>query len=401
MSELTPRQVRALILLLVLVPLIPTTLMLRLMINSVRAEQLAGEERTHALYQQALRAAGASLAAHVAAGGYSAGELPQRVLQFYEQAFDRDVAVRVVDARGKTLAGDGTAISAPLAEAGVDQPGGWRVQLLETGGKARPDGLADQIAIYSWAAAIAVAANLGIAGLAGYALNQQMRLQELKSSSLATVSHELRTPLASMRLLLDTLASSPAKLSEYLPLLAKENTRLAQIAENFLTVSQLERGHYRFMREPVTVSELFDAALEALRFRLEKIQPRLTRGPTNELPMILVDKGAMVIALVNLIDNALKYSSGPDDISLAARSREGRVILEVADKGRGISKSQQKRIFSRFYQVDQKLSRAGEGCGLGLSIVKSVVEAQGGTIRVESAESRGSTFYIELPAISA
>lgn len=396
MSELSSRQVRALILLLILAPLIPTTLMLRLMINSVEAERIDAQQRTSELYQQALRAAGVSFVAHLDQQGLSPAPLPQRVLQFYARVFDREVAVRVIDAKGQTLAGAEPASAPPVAEESLEGPApGWRVQLIALA-KTHDEALADQIRTYSWATVIAVVANLSIAGVAGYALVQQTRLQELKSNTLATVSHELKTPLAAMRILIDTLDSAPGRLPEYLPLLAQENARLLQVTENFLSLARWERGMYRLNREPVAASLLIEGAVDALRARMEVSHPILHLEIADHLPDLLVDKAAMTIALVNLLDNSLKYMSHDKEITLRALVEGRRMVLEIADQGIGIPKSEQRQIFTRFYQVDRHLARTHEGCGLGLSIVKAIVEAHGGTIRVSSAEGVGSTFRIEL-----
>lgn len=398
MNELTSRQARALILLLILVPLIPTTLMLRLMFNSIEAERVATEERTHELYRQALHAAGSSLAAHLGANSFPAEELPQRVRQFYERAFDRDVAVRLVDAQGAPLGETSKASGSPVAEVSLDRPEKWRVQLFTIGSRSRQDGLSEPIKVYSWATALALAGHLGIAGVAGCALHQQMRLQELKSSALATVSHELKTPLASMRLLLDTLGEAPQKLRDYLPLLARENARLTRMTENFLALSRFERG-FCGPREWVDAPALFEAALESLHFRIEGGEAHIMREVPADFPEVRVDKNALTIALANLIDNALKYTGGAKRITLRALLEGKGVALEVTDNGPGISKVEQRKIFRRFYQVNQKLSRIHEGSGLGLSIVKSIVEAHGGTVRVTSTEGGGSTFRIDLPGV--
>jgi signal transduction histidine kinase len=120
-----------------------------------------------------------------------------------------------------------------------------------------------------------------------------------------------------------------------------------------------------------------------------------------ELPAVLADADALVTAVVNLLDNAYKYSGDEKRITLKAGAANGSVFFAVKDNGVGLTPRDTKRIFKRFYQVDQRLSRSGGGCGLGLSIVKFIVDAHHGSVRVESQPGRGSTFTIWLPVAAA
>jgi signal transduction histidine kinase len=120
-----------------------------------------------------------------------------------------------------------------------------------------------------------------------------------------------------------------------------------------------------------------------------------------DLPPVVADADALVTAVVNLLDNAYKYSGDEKQITLSARAENGSVFFAVKDNGIGLSPRDTKRIFKRFFQVDQRLSRSGGGCGLGLSIVKFIVTAHHGSVRVESQPGRGSTFTISLPKAEA
>jgi signal transduction histidine kinase len=401
MTELTARQVRALILLLVLVPLVPTTLLFRLMINTVRVEQAAAREQ---MRDHALRTARTALKPPLPSAALSMRERAARLLDFYDRTFDKDVAVRIVDAGGRPIAGAAASPEEPIAEITLDaEAGGWRVQVFPNPGDAPQASFADQISGYLWPAALALLADLCIAGLAGYGLNRQLHLQEIKNSTLDMMAHELKTPLASIRVLLDTLLARetppPAQLREYLELISGENARLARITENFLTLARLERGTYLVSRTPVAPGDLIQIALEAIRWRTENAAAQLAVEIAPDLPEVAADQDAMTIALANLIDNALKYTGDSKQITIKASSRKPHVLIEVTDNGPGIAPSEQVRIFERFHQADRNLSRRHEGCGLGLAIVKSIVEAHGGSIRVASREGAGSTFTIELPAL--
>ena len=237
--------------------------------------------------------------------------------------------------------------------------------------------------------------------LAGY-LKRQIRLTRLKNDLIANVSHELKTPLASMRLLVDTLRDGHTQdsqlVQEYLELISKENARLSSVIEEFLTFSRMERNKTKFDRSTLKTEDIIKAALELVGERLQAPGCQLNLELETDLPDIVGDRDALVAVLVNLLDNALKYSGDEKRIRLRGFSANGRVCLEVQDNGIGFPRSAAKRIFERFYQVDRTLSRRAGGCGLGLSIVKFIVDAHNGSITAKSQPGNGSTFTVQLPA---
>jgi signal transduction histidine kinase len=205
-----------------------------------------------------------------------------------------------------------------------------------------------------------------------------------------------------MRLLVDTLLNSEKlheqTAREYLQLIARENLRLSRLIDNFLTFSRIERNKYVFHFRETPARPVLDAAIAALGERLTASTCRFETEIDNNLPCLTADADAIVTALVNLLDNAWKYSGEEKKINLIAGPANGSLVISVKDHGIGLSARDARRIFKRFYQVDQRLSRNGSGCGLGLSIVKFIVTAHHGTVRVESEPGRGSTFTITLPA---
>jgi signal transduction histidine kinase len=204
-----------------------------------------------------------------------------------------------------------------------------------------------------------------------------------------------------MRLLVDTLLNSQPlheqTAREYLQLIAQENLRLSRLIDNFLTFSRMERNKYAFGFKEVPAAAIVEGALTAVRERFSAPGCRFEAHIAPDLPSVVADADAMVTALVNLLDNAYKYSGDEKQITLSARADNGSVCFAVKDNGIGLSPRDTKRIFKRFFQVDQRLSRSSGGCGLGLSIVKFIVTAHHGTVRVESQPGRGSTFTISLP----
>jgi len=400
--ELSPRQLRALLLLLIILPLSPTVLMFRFMVETVRSDNAAGQERLGNIYRQELAVATGSLKSHFMARNAGQPIKPEALFAYYRHEFDPEVRIRIVGADGHTLAGDAPESTDPIAEetAGDVLPGA-RVQIVPAMHSAA--GLADeQINTYGWAVAWVALVNVLVSGAAAIALHRQSRLRELQSSALATVSHELKTPLASMRLLTDTLLEmaepDPERCRSYLHLIATENDRLIRLSENFLTLSRFETEPgltQRSATEPVFLAEEALKSLES-RFKEAGIQPDTSFD--DNLPAVTVNRESTVVVLVNLLDNALKYSDPGKPVALRLRASGGMVQFIVEDHGIGISAEALPRIFDCFFQADQKLARTREGCGLGLHIARSIVEAHGGTVTVRSAAGIGSTFCVNLPA---
>jgi signal transduction histidine kinase len=261
-----------------------------------------------------------------------------------------------------------------------------------------------QVTAYVAAGLVGIGLTAVVGVLAGRTMGRRLRLARLKTDLVATVSHELRTPVASMRVLVDGLLADdevdPAKVRDYLRMLSAENERLGRLIENFLTYARLDRGRQTFVVSPTDPAALVASAVAAVRDHLpagSDLRVEVAPG----LPSIEADTGALGTALVNVIDNAVKYTPADKRIVVRAyRDGETHVCLEVEDNGIGIPAGERRRIFRRFYQVEQRLSRETGGVGLGLSIVDLIVRAHGGTVRVQDAPTSGSVFTLRLPCAS-
>ena len=259
-----------------------------------------------------------------------------------------------------------------------------------------------QTLAYMAVAASGFAATVLIAVFTGSMFRRQLRLARLKTDLVAAVSHELRTPLASMRVLVDGLLADQrldeTKTREYLELLATENARLTRLIENFLSFSRLERGRERFVFTAVEPSTVVNAAVAAIRERVpDACELRIDIAP--DLPPVRADEGAVVSALINLLDNAIKYTPADKRVVVRVDRADAAVAFQVQDNGIGIPPREHRRIFKRFYRVDQRLASATSGVGLGLSIVELIARAHGGSVSVESTEGTGSTFTLYLPSM--
>ena len=296
-------------------------------------------------------------------------------------------------APGEDALSDATLIATPL---GPQLPG-WRLA-LSLDDRALFDTAADKrVAANRWIGSAMIAAMTVLALFIARGFGQQVKLARLKNDLVATVSHELKTPLTAMRALVETLLDAEhfdeKTTREYLQLLAKENARLSRLIENFLTFSRLERNKFTFEFTPLRPEAIVEGAVAAMS---ERMHFEVQTAPN--LPSITGDSDALVTALLNLLDNAWKYSGDEKRIVLRTSAQNGSVCFAVEDRGVGLSPRDKTRVFHRFYQADQQLSRSVGGCGLGLSIVSAIVEAHRSTVHVASELGRGSTFTIELPA---
>ena len=277
----------------------------------------------------------------------------------------------------------------------------WRIALFSANPQPDDELARRQGALYIWTGALILTAVLGIAFVAGRMIHRQMRLANLKSDLVATVSHELKTPLASIRLLLDTLLDQeelePVQTREYLVLMERENSRLTQMIENFLAFSRLERNRYNFRFAEACPAEIVDRAMEAFAERAAEPNVRVDVEVAPDLPPLHADPGALSTVLINLLDNAYKYTSEDKRIGVRAFRHDGSVCFEVKDNGIGVPKSEMSKVFRDFYQVDSRLARSRGGCGLGLTIVKFIVDAHRGSVTLDSQVGQGSTFKVAVP----
>ena len=290
------------------------------------------------------------------------------------------------------------------AEAGRYLPG-WRLTRSLEGGEELEPASDTQIVAYFWTGVLVIGAMSIFALIIAWAFRRQMTLTRLRNDLVATVSHELKTPLSSIRLLVDTLLDEQQldgkKVREYLELMAKENNRLSRLIDSFLTFSRMERNKHAFEFAEVRAADVIEAAVEVVRERFQSPQCRFDVEIAADLPLVEADADAMVTALLNLLDNAYKYSPHQKHIVLRAYAEDGNVCLEVEDNGIGLSRAASKKVFKRFYQVDRRVSRATGGVGLGLSIVQFIADAHGATVRVRSRPGQGSTFIVTFPGASA
>jgi signal transduction histidine kinase len=227
-------------------------------------------------------------------------------------------------------------------------------------------------------------------------VTRERRLAELKSQFVASVSHELRAPLGSIRLMAEALqekkTSQPAR---FHTLIAREGARLSHLVENVLDFARIEEGKKSYRFEDSDVAALVRESLTLM----EPLARERKVALKSELIEITakVDAAAIQQALINLLDNALKFSPPETTVELVIRQETDFLTIAIRDQGPGIPEQEQRAIFERFYRLGNELRRETPGTGIGLSIVKHIAEAHGGSVSVRNSQPDGATFTLKLP----
>jgi two-component system phosphate regulon sensor histidine kinase PhoR len=236
-------------------------------------------------------------------------------------------------------------------------------------------------------------------------LYREARVSRLQTDFVNKVSHDLRTPLTSIRMFVETLQlgrlPEPERQREALSVIAQETARLSLLINRLLDWARMESGKRSYALEPVSVEEVVEAALQAFEPQRLSEPAQVDREIQPGLPPVRADREALSEALLDLLQNAHKYTGSDKRITVGARLEDGTVLVTVADNGPGIRVADQKRIFEKFYRAQDPLQRHIEGSGLGLAMVKHIVEAHGGRVTVASDVGQGAVFTIALPAAQA
>jgi two-component system, OmpR family, sensor histidine kinase SenX3 len=226
-----------------------------------------------------------------------------------------------------------------------------------------------------------------------------IRIDEIRRDFVANVSHELKTPVGALSLLAEAVhdaSDDPEAVRRFADRMQQESARLTRLVQEIIDLSRLQYDYPVESPEPVKVDELVANALDRSRVDADNRQIRLVSGGQPGM-QVLGNEAQLVIALGNLVENAVAYSEPHTQVAVGVRSVQDRVEISVTDQGVGIDESDLHRIFERFYRVDPARSRETGGTGLGLSIVKHVAASHGGEVDVWSSREAGSTFTLRLP----
>jgi two-component system, OmpR family, phosphate regulon sensor histidine kinase PhoR len=233
-------------------------------------------------------------------------------------------------------------------------------------------------------------------------LYREAYVSRLQTDFVNKVSHDLRTPLTSIRMFVETLQlgrlEDPARQKEALDIISSETERLSALITRLLEWARMESGKRSFDFRRQQVGPIVDDALRAVEPQRIQTGAQVIRTLVPGLPQVYVDRDALADVLVDLLQNAFKYTGPEKRISVLARSAGPSVEIVVEDNGPGIPGADQKRIFDKFYRGKDPLERTIEGSGLGLSMVKHILKAHGGKVSVKSELGKGAAFTVLLPA---
>jgi len=274
----------------------------------------------------------------------------------------------------------------------------WRVQVAPTMApllsQKRATSRVNQLALIGLSVAVIFVA----VGFILYAAAKERKVAELKSDFIATVSHELKTPLSVIRMFGEMLVTKrvrdESKQQEYLEIICSESERLSGLIENVLDFAALERGKRRYEMRDCDLAEIAQRAIDTLRYRFERegVQVRLTK--VGDAPRGFVDEQAILLVVMNLLDNAVKYGGRtPIEVTVETMARE--IQIRVRDHGPGIAPADRKRVFERFYRA--KNAREARGSGIGLAIVKRIAEEHHGRVWVLDPEGDGALIAFSIP----
>jgi two-component system, OmpR family, phosphate regulon sensor histidine kinase PhoR len=245
---------------------------------------------------------------------------------------------------------------------------------------------------------------IGAVWLVYRTLKKEMELVRLKGDFVSNVSHELRTPLSLIRMFTETLSmkrvQTEEKKQEYYETILQETERLTRLINNILNFSRMEAGKKQYHLEPLALNDVVTGVLKTYTSHLEH-EGFITSVQQNEnLPTIHADREAIAEALINILDNAVKYSTADKYVRIKTGQTDSMIYVEVEDHGIGIDKHHHKKIFETFYRVSTGLTNNIKGSGLGLSLVTHIMDAHAGMIELESVPGKGSTFRLLFPIVN-
>ena len=231
---------------------------------------------------------------------------------------------------------------------------------------------------------------------------RQKRISEIKTDFINNMTHEFKTPIATINLAIDALRNpailkSEDKVQHYSEIIRQENQRMNLQVESVLRMALMDKQELELQMEWVAVGDLIEKGFEPIKLQLQNHGGSVVKYINHGKEKVKVDRSHMANVILNILDNAIKYSHGAPHIEIKTEEMQGFLIISISDNGLGMTNEEKKYIFDRFYRVSRGDVHDIKGHGLGLSYAKGVVEAHGGRIEVESEKGKGSKFYIYIP----
>ena len=277
----------------------------------------------------------------------------------------------------------------------------WRLAVYQAPGLSPRRAVRRQVMLFTAAFGVLLAVIVAGIVVTWRLMRREAEMAQLKSDFVANVSHDLKTPLSVIRMFGETLemgrVTEPSQRQEYYRVIARESERLSRLIENVLDFARIEGGRRTYTIVPTAVEPIvrdtldaFEHSLASQGFKVEVLVPA-------DLPEVPLDGEAIAQALANLVDNAIKYSGDEKALTVEARRVGNELALSVTDAGVGIAPEEQGKVFEKFYRAGRSETQGRRGSGVGLALVRHIVEAHGGRVTVESTPGRGSRFTLWLP----
>jgi two-component system phosphate regulon sensor histidine kinase PhoR len=233
---------------------------------------------------------------------------------------------------------------------------------------------------------------------------RQKKISEMKSDFINNMTHEFKTPIATISVATDSITNpkvvnDPERIRYFAGMIKKENLRMNRQVEDILTIARLDQKDFEFNWEAIDVHELVDDAIQGIKIQIEKRNGKIETSFAASNSVITTDKIHCTNVIYNLLDNANKYSADSPQIRISTLNKNNGILISVEDKGIGMTKAVQSKIFERFYRQTTGNIHNVKGFGLGLNYVKAVLEANHGTISVQSESGKGSRFDVFLPFV--
>ena len=391
---LSRRQVRWLIVLLALLPLIPTILLVQVMLQTALRERDSAVSEITSMYRGQL-----SLLVEKVSNDSTAEKRSDSTLSDYLlKIFGDEVSLKVVNSNGQTVFQSQTPLTrdAIVYQIVSGEFKDWIISLDKIADI--PENIEEQHRETFWHALLIVLGVVSAAGIVWFTVHRRLRIDDLRSDVVTTISHEIKTPVAAMKVLLETLEEGNADdqtQKDYINLIGKENERVRELADQFLTFSRLERGQIRVEKAECNLSDLLAEQVELISPQFSKRDGSIQLNCPEAFP-VTTDRTALQIIVANLLENSLKYGGEQPCAVVSTQAVPGNKQVEIAveDNGSGIAKEDRRAVFRRFYRGDSKLHESSTGVGLGLAICRKFAKLLRARLRVERSEKLGGAAMI-------
>ncbi len=234
-----------------------------------------------------------------------------------------------------------------------------------------------------------------------FSIIRQKKISEMKTDFINNMTHEFKTPVSTIMIAAEALkdndlAIDRSRISRLANIIFEENERLGSHIERVLNIAKIDKNDFKLEKRPLDVNDMISIVVDSMSLKLQKVEADVRLELDADNAVIVADELHFSNVLYNLIDNAIKYSEGKPQITISSANRSGQVIIRVADKGIGMSRDQQSKIFEQFYRIPTGNVHNVKGFGLGLSYVNTIVKRLNGTINVRSEKDKGSEFELKF-----